>query len=92
MRVKTIIIILITILLTIVLIQNTGKDHLFFLWATFTMSKLLMLLIVGAIGFYLGYLVGRPKNIKRLGGNLPLDNQDSDDPNTLSEEDKDYIS
>jgi uncharacterized integral membrane protein len=68
MRIKTIVIIIITILLTIVLMQNTGRVNFDFLWATFWMSKLVMLFFVAAISFVLGVLVGRPKRVKRLGG------------------------
>jgi uncharacterized integral membrane protein len=92
MRIKTIIIIVITILLTVVLMQNTERDSLYFLWATFRMSKLLILAIVAIIAFILGYLVGRPKRVKLLGGDLPDSDQDKNNSNTLSEEDKDYIS
>lgn len=92
MRIKTIIIIVITILLTVVLMQNTEIDHLYFLWATFRMSKLLILAIVAIIAFILGYLVGRPKKVKLLGGDLAHPELDKENPNTLSDEDKDYIS
>jgi uncharacterized integral membrane protein len=87
MRIKTIVIIIITILLTIVLMQNTGRVNFDFLWATFWMSKLVMLFFVAAISFVLGVLVGRPKRVKRLGG----DYTDKGNSNTLSDEDKEYI-
>jgi len=92
MRIKTIIIIVITILLTVVLMQNTEKDYLYFLWATFRMSKLLILSIVAVIAFVLGYLVGKPKRVKLLGGDPSDPDFDKENPNTLSDEDKDYIS
>ena len=91
MRIKTIIIILITILLTVILMQNAGKVYFNFLWATFPMSKLLVLLFVAAISFILGVLVGRPKKIRKLGGDTTEDNYDKGTSNTLSEDDKDYI-
>jgi len=47
MRIKTIIIILITVLFTVVLMQNTGRVTFSFLWADFSLSKLTMLLIAG---------------------------------------------
>ena len=87
MRLKTIAVIIITILLTVVLMQNTGRDHLDFLWATFSMSKLLLLFVVALVGFTLGYLVGRPKTVKRLGG----EDEAKSDSNTLSQEDRDFI-
>ena len=88
MRIKTIIIILITVLLTAILMQNTGKVAFEFLWATFYLSKLIGLAIVAIIGFILGILVGRPKKVKRLGD----DYDSTHKTDTLSNEDKDYIS
>jgi len=91
MRIKTIVIIVIAVLLTIVLMQNTGRVSFEFLWATFWMSKLIMLLLVAVVAFILGILVGRPKRVKRLGGDFTDNNLDKDDHNTLSDEDKEYI-
>lgn len=91
MRLKTIAIVVITILLTVVLMQNTGRDHLDFLWATFSMSKLLMLLVVALVAFVLGYLVGKPKIVKRLGGDFNEEGNDKIHPGTLSQEDRDFI-
>jgi len=91
MRIKTIIIILITILLTIVLMQNTGAVYFDFLWATFRMSKLVVLLFIAAISFVLGVLVGRPKRIKKLGSDYTDNNFDKTSSGTLTDDDKDYI-
>ncbi|MFI5138254.1 MAG: LapA family protein [Sphingobacteriales bacterium] len=91
MRIKTIVIILITVLLTVVLMQNKDNVDFSFLWATFRISKLLMLALVAAIGFILGLLVGRPKSVKRLGGDVPDNDTEKSKTSTLSNEDKDYI-
>ncbi|MDO3642735.1 MAG: LapA family protein [Mucilaginibacter sp.] len=91
MRIKTIIIILITILLTVILMQNAGAVYFKFLWATFLMSKLLVLLFVAVISFVLGVLVGRPKKVRKLGGDPTDNNYDKGPSSTLSEDDKDYI-
>ena len=91
MRLKTIAIVVITILLTVVLMQNTGRDHLDFLWATFSMSKLFMLFVVALVAFVLGYLVGKPKIVKRLGGDFNEEGNDKIQPGTLSQEDRDFI-
>ncbi|HEY2580922.1 MAG TPA: hypothetical protein VGI43_03905 [Mucilaginibacter sp.] len=80
MRVKTIIIISITVLITIVLMQNTDDVNFAFLWADFRISKLVMMTGVAVFAFILGVLVGRPKKVKKLG-----------EENSLSDEDKDYI-
>lgn len=91
MRIKTIIIIIITVLLTVVLMQNTGRVNFEFLWATFAMSKLVMLAAVAAIGFILGLLVGRPRKAIRLSEDNNNDTTQKDKSGTLSTEDKDYI-
>jgi len=91
MRIKTIIILVITILLTVVLMQNTGAVYFNFLWAEFRMSKLVVLIFVAAISFVLGVLVGRPKRVKKLGGDYTDNNLDKTNSNTLSDDDKDYI-
>ncbi|MCO5948715.1 hypothetical protein [Mucilaginibacter flavidus] len=91
MRIKTIVIIVITILLTIVITQNSKEDFFNFLWATFRISRLIMLLIVAIIAFILGVLVGRPKRVKKLGGDYTDNNSDKSAPGTLSDDDKDYI-
>jgi uncharacterized integral membrane protein len=91
MRVKTIIIILITVILTVVLMQNTDNVDFKFLWATFRASKLIVLAFTALIAFILGVLVGRPKRVKRLGGDIGEDSADKGKTNTLSNEDKDYI-
>jgi uncharacterized membrane protein YciS (DUF1049 family) len=92
MRIKTIIIILITVVFTIVLMQNTGPVTFSFLWADFRISKLALLVIVAVVAFILGWLVGRPNKVKRLGGDYPDENTEQTNPNTLSDEDRDYIS
>jgi uncharacterized integral membrane protein len=85
------IIILVAVLLTVMLMQNTGTVSFKFLWATFWISKLLMLIIIGGIFFVLGILVGRPKRVKRLGGDPSENDWDKNNKNTLSDEDREYI-
>jgi uncharacterized integral membrane protein len=92
MRIKTIIVILITILLTIVLMQNTGPVTFSVLWADFRVPKLVMLTAVSVFAFILGVLVGRPKNVRRIGGDFVDDDNYKGDSNTLSDEDREYIS
>jgi uncharacterized integral membrane protein len=91
MRIKTIIIVLITVILTAALMQNTDNVDFKFLWANFRASKLIVLALVALIAFILGVLVGRPKRVKRLGGDSDNDAAGKGKTNTLSDEDKDYI-
>jgi uncharacterized integral membrane protein len=91
MRTKTIVVIGITVILTIVLMQNTDQVDFAFLWANFRISKLVMMISVSVISFILGVLVGRPKSIKRF-DDENLDNRfGKGSSDTLSEEDRDYI-
>ena len=92
MRIKTMIIVLIAVLLTIVLMQNTEKVKFTFLFADFYISKLIMMTLISAVAFILGVLVGRPKRVKRLGGDPTDSDSDQENSGTLSDEDKDYIS
>ncbi|WP_461452976.1 LapA family protein [Mucilaginibacter sp.] len=91
MRIKTILIILITVMLTVVLMQNTESVTFSFLWATFRMSKLVMMTAVAIVAFILGVLVGRPSRVKKLGGTFIEGEHQREDPDTLSDEDKEYI-
>lgn len=85
-------IILVTVLITIVLVQNSEPAYFSFLWATFKISKLVMMVIVAVIAFILGILVGRPGKIKKLGADYIEGEHERDKPGTLSDEDRDYIS
>lgn len=91
MRIKTIIVIVITFLLTIILMQNTGTVRFTLLFADMYISKLVMLTLVSVIAFILGVLVGRPKTVRRLGGEFPNNELENGTAGTLSDEDKDYI-
>lgn len=91
MRIKTMVIILITVLLTVVLMQNTEQVKFNFLFSTFYMPKLVMLTAVSAVAFILGLLVGRPKKVRSISGGFNDGDYDKDKSDTLSDEDRDYI-
>lgn len=92
MRIKTMIIILITVLFTIVLMQNTEPVTFTILFGTFRISKLAALAGFSVVAFILGVMVGRPKKVKTLGGGFNDGDYDGTKPDTLSDEDRDYIS
>ncbi len=92
MRIKTMIIVLITILLTVVIMQNNDPVTFKFLFAKFYISKLLMLLLVALVAFIVGVLVGRPGKPKYIPGQLAEGEEDKKESNTLSDEDREYIS
>jgi len=91
MRIKTIIIVLVTILLTTVIMQNTGTMGFQILWMHFYISKLFVMLFVGIIAFVLGWLLGRPKRRFNLSATTDGADTASGHSDTLSEEDRDYI-
>lgn len=99
MRLKTIFIIVITILLTIVIMQNTEPVPFKVLFFHTYTSKLLMMAIVAIIGCIIGFMIGRPKRtLLSKDYDHGYDDSDDDDDrhssrsNTLSDEDRDYIS
>lgn len=91
MRIKTIAIILIAVLLTIVIMQNADDVWFRILFFKVYISKLSVMLLVAIVAFILGWLVGRPKRVIRLGGNADSHHPDDDEPGTLSKEDREYI-
>lgn len=92
MRIKTMFIILVTVLLTVVIMQNTKEVPFNFLFATFYVSKLVMLLTVAIASFIVGVLVGRPGRPKYVPSRDQEMNESKTKPDTLSQEDRDYIS
>lgn len=92
MRIKTMFIIFVTVLLTVVIMQNTKEVPFSFLFATFYVSKLVMLLTVAIVSFIVGVLVGRPGRPKYIQGRDEDVEELKTKPDTLSKEDRDYIS
>ncbi len=92
MSIKTITIIIITVLLTAALAQNTDDVTFAFLFMNFRISKLTIMITMTVIGFILGYLVGRPKKTKFDIEGYHDSIHTKEDKNTLSDEDRDYIS
>ncbi|HWD87572.1 MAG TPA: LapA family protein [Mucilaginibacter sp.] len=92
MRIKTMIIIIITVLLTVVIMQNTERVSFDFLFFSFRVSKLLMLLIVALAAFIIGVLVGRPGKPKYIPGQVEDSDPNKKKLDTLSDEDREYIS
>jgi uncharacterized integral membrane protein len=92
MRIKTMFIIFVTVLLTVVIMQNTDKVLFTFLFTDFRISKLVLLLIVAIVSFIIGVLVGRPSKPKYISGQNEDINNFKNKSDTLSDEDRDYIS
>jgi hypothetical protein len=72
--------------------QNTEPVKFDILFGSFYISKLAALAIFGAIAFVLGILVGRPKKARSIATDADDDDYSDNKPDTLSDEDRDYIS
>ncbi|MDB5155667.1 MAG: hypothetical protein JWR50_374 [Mucilaginibacter sp.] len=92
MRIKTMVIIFITVLLTVILMQNAEPVRFTILFGTFYISKLVALAGFSVVAFILGVLVGRPKKVRSIADSYPEDNSTNNKTDTLSDEDRDYIS
>ena len=93
---KTIFIIILTVLITVFLMVNTDPVDFDFLVTEVSVSKLLVIGICTVLGFILGFIVGRPKTTVASYDNRFQDDEDDDEEqprkDTLSKEDRDYIS
>ena len=93
MTLKTIVIIIVSALVTIVLMKNTDKIDFWFFGDT-KISKPAILGLMFFIGIILGFLLGRPRK-KSIPDELVLENEfleAEQKKSKLSEEDRDYIS
>jgi ABC-type Fe3+-siderophore transport system permease subunit len=92
MSFKTIFIITITVLVTIVLMKNTDEVN-FWIFGDTYVSKLAILGVMFALGFIVGIMIARPRKKP-----VPVENVDEPTPgpkdnfSNLSDEDREYIS
>jgi hypothetical protein len=101
MSFKTIFIIILSILITVVFMQNSDEVLFTILWKEVQVSKLLMMLVMTSFGFIIGLIVASPKKKKLANNynNVPLEiNQTEDEEyiempkkQGLSDEDRDYL-
>lgn len=90
MSFKTIFIIVISVLITIILMNNTDEID-FWIFGNARVPKLAVLGSMFVLGLIVGFLAGRPKAI------IPYQEEDkyppssNSDENKLSEEDREYI-
>ncbi|GAA4340376.1 hypothetical protein GCM10023149_51720 [Mucilaginibacter gynuensis] len=91
MSFKTIVAIVITVLLTVVIMQNNNEVPFTILFTTTYISKLVVLSGVAVVAFILGVIVGRPKKAKYDIEAYHDNVLNKDKPDTLSDEDRDYI-
>ena len=107
MNFKTIVIVVLSVLITVIFMQNIDAVMFTLLWKQIFVSKLLMMLIVTVFGFIIGVIVARPKKKKvaeyvpsSTAKDVPLEinhHQENQDyinmkkPDELRDEDRDYI-
>ncbi len=97
MTFKTIFIIVVSVLVTIILMNNTDEIN-FWIFGNARIPKLAVLGVMFGLGLIIGFMAGRPrKKIQpdNLSTTEPVQNTDYDyiekDRDQLSEEDRDYI-
>ena len=101
MSFKTIIIIILSILITVIFMQNTDQVLFTVLWKELFVSKLIMMLVVTLFGFIIGVIVARPKKKIQVNNqsDVPLEVTQTEDEKYiempkkqgLSDEDRDYL-
>ena len=102
MSLKTYVIIFLSVAITVIFMQNLEPVAFKILWMEFTVSKLVMMLIVTVFGFILGLIVARPRKKKLVEStvsSIPLEiNQPENDDyletkpkSSLSDEDREYL-
>jgi putative membrane protein len=93
MRSKTIFIIIFTALFTIFLMMNTDAVKFDFIFFEKEISKLVVVGVFTLLGFILGYWAAKPKTVvSTYDQKFDNDPESTDQRNTLSAEDRDYIS
>jgi uncharacterized integral membrane protein len=92
MSIKNISALVIVVLLTIIIMQNTDEVKFTILFSSVYMSKVPVMTAIAVAAFILGVIVGRPKNKKYNISEHYDELHQHDDKNTLSDEDRDYIS
>ncbi|MBB5397647.1 hypothetical protein [Mucilaginibacter sp. AK015] len=92
MSIKNIFALVLVVLITIVIMQNTDEAWFTILFVKKSVSKLAVMTAIALAAFVLGVLVGRPKNKKYNISEHYDELHAGEDKNTLSDEDRDYIS
>jgi uncharacterized integral membrane protein len=99
MSFKTTIVIIVTIALTLLIIQNPEPVSFTIFYMPVVVPRLVMLTAMSVGGFLLGVLVSRPRKIKQEQYRYDDDEDDDRDDDRpkgrydhLSDEDRDYIS
>ncbi len=93
MSFKTIIIIVLAVLITVIFMQNTDEVLFTLLWKEIYISKLWMMLIVTVFGFIIGVIVARPRRKKKEEVSAPSSQHHVPlEVDKFKDEDAEYIS
>lgn len=93
MKLKTVILILVSAALGLFAIQNQTNVTLQFLWYSFPITQFVLVLAIFLIGLIVGLLIA-PKSKANSAGS-PIENSDAaqmDGAQNLSQEDRDFLS
>jgi hypothetical protein len=74
------------------IMQNTDDVPFKFLFAKFYISKLVLMLALAFIGLIVGVLIAKPGKPRYIPGNVEVADPNKKQTDTLSDEDRDYIS
>lgn len=91
MRIKTILLIVVTILLTIIIMQNNQPVTFSILFWSPRFSILIMMALIAITSLIIGIQIGRPRKIRFDDSHPSMDNPTGTKTDTLSDEDRDYI-
>lgn len=97
MSAKTIFIIAISVLLTVILMKNTDEVN-FWIFGDFQLPKLAVLGVIFGLGLITGFILGKPRQrilSREYNDRVQNTFRDEDqvaEPNYLSDEDREYIS
>lgn len=91
MSIKTIFVVSVSVLATVILMKNTDEVT-FWVFGDMYISKLAILAIMFVLGFIIGVIIARPAK-KKPAGELEIQkNYEDEKTDFLSDEDKEYIS
>lgn len=91
MSAKTIFIIVVTVLVTIILMKNTDEVT-FWIFGDIEIPKLAVLGVMFGLGLVVGFLLGRPRKKLEIADTHPDYESSAEEKRTLSDDDRDYIS
>ena len=90
MSAKTIFIIIVTVLVTIILMKNTDEVS-FWIFGDAQIPKLTVLGVMFGLGLIVGFMAGRPKKKQEITGSYDDYKPAPEEKKVLSDDDRDYI-